>query len=191
MQWLSQQGNPSDVVVGYGLRQVPIYTNMTDVTYGLQNGYETRTFLGLLRSTLLDPDTIPAGDLQQLFNLKYIMISDKIVANLGETGSMLEIDNDTALNKIYSSKDYGIYDIISSEIPSEKKVLAGNITVEKTTTSIQVQTDAYKIVLNGNYPVIEQFGTPTDNSLGEGFFLDSIQILRAQEGICQPIYSLK
>ncbi|MFZ0005598.1 MAG: hypothetical protein WAK45_06915 [Methanoregula sp.] len=190
MQWLSQQGNPSDVVVGYGLRQVPIYTNMTDVTYGLQNGYETRTFLGLLRSTLLDPDTIPAGDLQQLFNLKYIMISDKIVANLGETGSMLEIDNDTALNKIYSSKDYGIYDIISSEIPSEKKVLAGNITVEKTTTSIQVQTDAYKIVLNGNYPVIEQFGTPTDNSLGEGFFLDSIQISGLRKGYVNPFTPL-
>ena len=177
MQWLGNNGELSEKVSGYGLRTVPIYTNMTDAGYGIPLGYETRTFVGLLKGTLFSSGGSYVYDLQRLFSLKYILTTEKIVANLQGSGKVLAIDDNAALNKIYSSRDFGVYEIVlSSETPVERKVLAENIFIKNTGSSIQIETDVYKVILNENYPVIEQFGTPTDNSLGEGFFSDAIQI---------------
>jgi len=184
MQWMGNYGEQTDKVVGFGYRQVPIYTNMSDATYGLENGYETRTFMNLLSDTFFSGSTTSVDDLQQLFGIKYIMTSDKIAANLGRAGSQLLIDQNTELNKIYSSKDYGVYDVITPKNSGEKTILGGNVTLQKTGYSIAVSSDVYKIVLNENYPVIEQFGTPTDNYLGDGFFFDIVQI----SGLRQPAY---
>ena len=177
MQWLGSNGDFSEKVIGYGYRTVPIYANMTDAGYGVQSGYETRTLKKLLAGTLFFSNERYVDDLRRSYGVKYILVSDKIAANLGDPSTPLAIDKNTALNKIYSSKDFGVYDIVlSSKTSVETRVLAGNITIENTGSSIQIETDVYKVVLNGNYPVIERFGSPKDNLLGEGFFLDSIQI---------------
>jgi hypothetical protein len=177
MQWLGNNGDSSEKVIGYGYRTVPIYTNMTDASYGVQSGYETRTLKRLLSGVLFTSEKGNVDDLRRSFGIKYIMNSEKITSNLGSLNRTLAIDDNTALNKIYSSKDYGVYDIIlSSKTSGGRKTVADNISIENTGSSIQIETDVYKVVLNGNYPVIERFGSPKDNYLGEGFFLDTVMI---------------
>jgi hypothetical protein len=186
MQWLGNNGVLSEKIIGYGYRMVPVYTNMTDVGYGIQSGYETRTFIGLLKGTFFSSGGSYVYDLQRLFSVKYILTSDKVVENLKGSGKALAINDNAALNKIYSSRDFGVYDIVlSSETPVDRKVLGENFFIKNTGSSIQIETDVYKVVLNGKYPVIEQFGTPTDNYLGEGFIVDSIDI----SGFRQQPYS--
>ena len=73
---------------------------------------------------------------------------------------------------------------LSSEKQVEKKFIAENISFQQIGSSFQIETDVYKVVLNANYPVIEQFGTPHDNYLGEGFINDNIQI----SGLRQQTY---
>jgi hypothetical protein len=186
MRWLGNNGDVSGAVIGYGYRTVPIYTNMTDAGYGVQSGYETRTLKNLLSGTFFTSEERYVDDLRRSYKIKYILMSDKIAMNLGGSGASPVIDNNTAMDKIYSSKDFGVYDItLGSKSSVEKSVSADNISIENTGSSIQVETDVYNVVLNGNYPVIERFGTPKDNYLGEGFFLDSIQI----SGLRQESYS--
>ena len=185
MQWLSGHGELSEKVVGLGYRTVPIYTNMTDAIYGVQSGYDTRTFVKLLRGIFYTRGGTNVNDLRQIYGVKYIMSSEKIIANLGDLNETPQIDNNTALNKIYSSKDYGIYDINQLSNPgSMKKILANNITIENTGSSIKIESDVYKVILNGNNPALQQIGSSRSNYLGEGFLEDSIQI----SGLRQPPY---
>jgi hypothetical protein len=183
MQWLSHNGELSEKVIGYGYRTVPIYTNMTDIGYSVESGYETRTLRTLLKGIFGSSERKNVDEMRQIFGAKYIMTSNKIASNVGINANLEDFhntsptDNNEALNKIYSSKDYSIYDVIlPAKTSATKKVLAGNITLENTGSSIKIETDVYKVILNEESPVLEQFGTPRVNSLGEGFFLDSIQI---------------
>jgi hypothetical protein len=186
MRWLGGNGDVSGTVIGYGYRTVPIYTNMTDAGYGVQSGYETRTLKNLLSGTFFTSEERYVDDLRRLYGIKYILMSDKIATNLGGSSAAPVVDNNTAMNKIYSSNDFGVYDItLGSKISGEKSVSADNISIENSGSSIQVETSVYKVVLNGDYPTIERFGTPKDNYLGEGFFLDSIQI----SGLREETYS--
>ena len=114
MKWLGQTGNFQDKVAGYGYRTVPIYTNMTDSSYGLQTGSETRTYTRLLKGIYFSPNEQNANNFISRFGTRYIISSDKILTNFGNTRQNLTIDNNTALNKIYSSNDFGIYDIVTS-----------------------------------------------------------------------------
>jgi len=183
MQWLGNNGEISEKVIGYGYRTVPVFTNMTDASYGVQTGYETRTLKRLLSGILFSSQEQYVNDLRRSYGVKYIMTSEKIAENFGSSATEFTIDRNTALNKIYSSKDYGIYDVQSSTISDTRKSFADNITIERTGYSIQVETDVYNVVLNGNYPVIEQFGSPKDNYLGEGFFQDTVQISGLREAL--------
>jgi hypothetical protein len=192
MKWVGETGDFNAKVVGYGYRTIPIYTNMTDASYGLTNGREVTTYQGLLKSIYFSTSgKNDVGNLRDRFGVKYILSSDKLLANVGGNKSRLVIDNNPALNKIYSSKDFGVYEIItsSSEKQNEKKYLAGNIFFQQTGSSLQIETDVYKMVLNANNPFIEQFGTPRDNFIGEGIFLDSIQISGLRDAYISPFSS--
>jgi hypothetical protein len=186
MQWLGINGDPSEKVIGYGYRTVPIYTNMTDAGYGIQSGYETRTFLNYLKGTLFSSGENNVKNLQHYFGVNYILVSDKIAANLGGAEKKRAINDNTALDKIYSSKDFGIYIISSSsETPVQQTEVVKDVSIEQAGSSIQILTEIYKVILHKDYPIIEQFGSPTDNYLGEGFIVDSIQI----SGLRQQAYT--
>ena len=114
MKWLGQIGNSHDSVAGYGYRTVPIYTNMTDASYGLQSGTETRTFYNLLDGIYTSNEPEIPDNFQSVYGAKYVMSSDKILSNFRITRQNLTIDNNTALDKIYGSNDFGIYEITSS-----------------------------------------------------------------------------
>ena len=96
MQWLGNNGELSEKVIGYGLRTVPVYTNMTDVSYGIQSGFETRTFIGLLKGTFFSSGETSVYDLRRLFGVKYILTSEKIVANLLGSDKVLAIDDNNS-----------------------------------------------------------------------------------------------
>jgi len=179
MQWLGTNGDSSKEVIGYGYRTVPIYTNMTDAAYGVESGSETRNLMNLLQGSFFEPVTGKdnVDDLHRYYGISYIMSSDKIISNLGNTSDNLTIDRNTGLDKIYASNDFGIYAVpASSETMVERKGLTKDISIEEIGSSIRVTTDVYKIVLEKDYPVIDQFGTPTDNFLGGGVMNDVVQI---------------
>jgi hypothetical protein len=190
MKWLGDVGDVNEKVVGYGYRTVPIYTNMTDASYGLASGNELSTFTGLLKGIYFSSVGDNVDSLRDRFGVKYILLSDKLIANLAGTNSHLEIENNQALNKIYSSKDFGVYEIITSSVKqNEKTFMADNISLQQFGSSLKIETDVYKIVLNANNPLIEEFGTPSDNYLGEGIFLDYVQVSGLRQTYVNPFTS--
>lgn len=184
MKWLGNTGDLNEKVVGYGYRPVPIYTNMTDAGYGVQSGYETRTFVRLLKGIYFSSGGTNVENFRHQYGVKYILASDKMAASLGGTPNQLVIDGNQALDKTYASKDFGVYEVLtSSGTQIEKKFIVDNISYQRTGSAIEVETDTYKIVLNENYPTVERFGTLQDNYFGDGFSSDRIQIsgFRSQE----------
>jgi hypothetical protein len=187
MKWLGNTGDLNEKVVGYGYRTVPIYTNMTDASYGLMSGNEISSFTKLLKGIYFSSVGSDVDTLRDRFGVKYILISNKLIANLAGENSTLTINDNRKLNKLYSSKDFGVYEVItSSEKLNEKGYIADNISFQQTGSSLQIESEVYKVVLNANNPSIEQFGTPSDNYLGEGVFLDNIQISGLRETYVNP-----
>lgn len=181
MKWLGGSGDPQEKVIGYGYRTVPIYTNMSGP--GLKAGSDTGTFLRLLRGTLFSSDESSVTDLRNFYGMKYVLVSDKVVGNLGRTRNDLVIDDNQALNKIYASQDFGIYEIIGgSEQSKENKILPGNISLEHSGTAYLIKTDAYSVILKENNPALIRFGTQSDNSLGGGFVVDYLTISGFRQG---------
>jgi hypothetical protein len=176
MKWLGDTGDLNAKVSGYGYRTVPIYTNMSDASYGLASGGETRTYVRLLNEIYFSSVGNSVNDLKDLFGVKYILVSEKLITNFGVETSALRINDNQELNKIYSSKDFGVYEEISPETLREARFIADNVSFQQTGSSLEIVTNVYKVVLNANNPIIEQLGSPRDNYLGGGVFSDNIQI---------------
>jgi hypothetical protein len=190
MQWLGNTGDLHEKVIGYGYRFITTYTNMSDASYGVQDGYEKSLFLNLLRGTYFSSAGNNVADLRHYFGVGYILTSDKLTAQFKNTVNNLTIDNNSAVDKIYSSKDFGIYGVTTfTEKQALKKFIAENISFQQIGSSIQIETEVYKVVLNKEYPKIERFGTPQDNYLGEGYMADSIQISGLRDSYVNPYSS--
>jgi hypothetical protein len=191
MKWLGSNGDSQAAVVGYGYRTTPIYTNMSDATYGLQSGSETRTFLRLLKNVYFTVNEGDVTNLQHYFGVKYILTSDKLAANLKGTLSNLTIDNNHALNKIYSSQDFGVYEVKSTSPQQEiSRILADNITLQNPGSSYQILSEDYMSILNAEHPSLERFGTPGNNYLGMGFITDNVRIYGMGENSTVDQFSL-
>ena len=191
MKWLGQTGDPTDKVAGYGYRTVPIYTNMTDSSYGLQSGSETRTYTKLLKGIYFSSDEKTVNEFVSRFGTKYLISSDKILANLGNTRQNATIDNNTAVNKIYSSNDLGIYEVTSfsgSSVSSQN--LGDNVTLERAGSSLAIRSPKYMIILDEKTPSVERIGTPYQNMLGEGFFRETLRITGSGQKTDLNQYSL-
>lgn len=191
MKWLGQTGSPEEKVAGYGYRTVPIYTNMTDSSYGLQSGSETRSFTRLLKGIYFTPGEQNANEFVSRFGTRYLISSDKILANLGNTRQNATIDNNTAVNKVYSSNDFGIYEIAtSSGSRISNQYLGDNISLERSGASLTIQTSKYLVILDETTPTIERIGTPQKNILGEGFFRENVRISGSGKEVDLNQYSL-
>ena len=177
MKWLGQTSDNNDKVAGYGYKTVPIYTNMTDASYGLQSGSETRRFVRLLYGIYFSGGEKNADDFLTEYGARYVLISDKILSNFGKTWQNATIDNNYAFDKIYSSNDFATYEIgISPQMDVPKRTLAENTTIMSVGSSLEVESPYYKIVLDENSPSIERIGTSKRNMLGAGFSTDTIKI---------------
>jgi hypothetical protein len=191
MKWLGENGQVHEKVIGYGIRTVPIFTNMSGPS--VAEGSETRLFKQLLQNihfSLGDREQT-VNTLRQTFGVKYILSSDKILANLGRTPAGLTIDSNNELDKIYSSRDFGIYEMISSpkgsSIP-EYSVGQGT-TIKKTGSAIQVKSDYYTAILDENIPVLNRFGTNQKNYFGAGFLTETLVISKNVFGLGSQQFS--
>jgi len=178
LKWLGDNGDHYEKVAGYSLRPVPIYTNMTDVTYDLPSPTD-RILINLLRNIFfIQGNQINnVHELRQSFGVKYIISTDRILDNLGKRQENLTIDSNSALSKIYSSNDFGIYEVKSS---SENRIsisyLADNISLNKRGGNYEIDSGYYKVILSDNNPIFKRFGTPKENFLGNGYFDEKIKI---------------
>ena len=184
MKWLGDNGNPLEKVVGYGYRTVPIFTNMPDASYGVRSGTDTTMFTQLLNDThfsSLDQEQ-NVNSLRQFYGVKYIISSDKVIQQLGGTRQNLTIDTNQGLDKIYSSNDFGIYQIgsFSDNLPEFR--IADNVSLKKFGSVYQVKSDYYSAVVNDADPTMTRFGTARDNYFGGGFLTENLQITGTGDG---------
>jgi len=178
MIWLGENGKVHEKVIGYGIRTVPIFTNMSGPS--VADGSETRTFKQLLQNihfSSLDREK-NVNDLRQTFDVTYILSSDKILANFGKTRSGLTIDSNQELDKIYSSRDFGIYEVTASKPGSTipEYSLAQGLTINKIGSEYEVKSGYYTSTLNENSPILDRFGTKQKNYFGAGFLTENFVI---------------
>ena len=177
MKWLSENGQVREKVIGYGIRTVPIFTNMSGPSVAA--GSETRLFIQLLQNihfSSFDKEK-SVNDLRQIFDIKYILSSDKILSNLGRTRTGLTIDSNQELDKIYSSRDFGIYEVTASTSTSIPETsIAQGTTFKLQGSTIQIKSDYYTAILSAKTPTLERFGTKQKNYFGAGFLTEYIEI---------------
>jgi hypothetical protein len=172
MRWLGDNGQTHENVVGYGYRTVPIFTNMPSPF--VEAGSETRLFTRLLQNIHFSSGEENVNNLRQIFDVKYILSSDKVVTNLGGTRTNVKIDSNRELDKIYSSRDFGIYESTSSagnSIP-EYSIALGT-TIKKVGSVFQITSDYYTAAIGENTPILERFGTKQKNYFGAGFLSEN------------------
>jgi hypothetical protein len=176
MEWLGNFGSPNEKVVGYGYRTVPIYTNKMDATYGLKSGTETRIFTKLLRNIHFSNSEKDVQDFYSLYGVKYIITSSKIISNLGGSAEKVNINSNKALDKIYSSKDFGIYSSYKSSEIEGNIYFNENFAIKKIGSNIEIESESYKILLYENSPTIKYIGTSRQNYLEEGLMYELARI---------------
>jgi hypothetical protein len=178
MTWLGNNGNVHEKVVGYGYRTVPIFTNMSDAVYGVQSGTDTTVFTQLLNDThfsSIDQEQ-NVNALRQFYGVKYIISSDRVIEQLGGTRENLTIDSNLGVDKIYSSKDFSIYEVGSFSDSMPVVQIANNITLKKFGSVYQIRSDYYTAVVNDENPTLTRFGTAQNNYFGGGFLTENLQI---------------
>jgi hypothetical protein len=177
MKWLGENGDHLEKISGFGYRTVPVFTGMAGPGY--DQGSETRLYIQTLKNIHFSSanQVKNVNDFRQLFGVKYLLTSDKVLTNLGGKRADLKIDSNPGLNKMYSSRDLGIYEIISSagdSIPEYS--IAQNTTIKKYGSAYVVKSDAYKVVLNENNPIIDSIGTTQKNYFGPGYLVENFKI---------------
>jgi len=179
MHWLSGTGTENEKVVGYGYRTVPVYTGKLDASYGLAYGTQTRTFLGLLQSIYFSKNKNQVMDFYSLFGARYVLISDKLVANINteEEEKAVVIDSQQDLDKIFSSRDFGIYVVRDQSLhPSDIFSMGERISIANVGSNIEIVSRTYKVVMDQETPTIRYFGTTSQNCLQEGAMYDMARI---------------
>ncbi len=177
MEWLSGTGNPNEKVVGYGYRTVPVYTGKMDASYGLAYGTQTRSFIELLRGIYFKTDGNQAMDLYSQFGAKYVLISDKLVDNINQNDQEVMIDSQKNLDKIFSSRDFGIYAFLQpSNNPAGNYATDRLVSINDVGSNTEIKTKIYKVVIDQKTPTIKYLGTPSHNYLQEGSMYEMTRI---------------
>ncbi|MDG6250038.1 hypothetical protein, partial [Methanocalculus sp.] len=176
MTWLSNIGSSYEGVSGYGLRTTPIFTGKKDI-YHLSYGDELKRYQKSLRDLFYSGSEQAAQDLNSYYGVRYILVSDKIAANLGGSQSQMHVDDNIVVDKIYSSKDFGIYRNSAAELGNYGEMYHSNdITIHESRSNIIIESTSYMLILNHNSPQITYIGTNQTNYLGDGHTLDFITI---------------
>ncbi len=124
-------------------------------------------------------------DLSRHYQIQYIISSDRILKGYNFPRSAVTIDSNQEVDKIYASGEFfGFYKIISQpEIPVTS--ISESLTWDSQQPEAHIQdigsvflfeNPAYKVKLSDTSPRIQYLGTPTKNSIGEGYFSDTITI---------------
>ena len=193
LKWLGDNGDHYEKVAGYSLRPVPIYTNMTDVSYDLPSPTD-RILIRTLRDIFFisGNQIYLVDELRKSFGVKYILSSDRILENLGGSQEDLRIDTTSALNKIYASNDFGIYEISTvSDNRAPIPYRVDNISFKKMGGTYEIDSGYYKVILSENNPVLQRFGTSQHNFFGNGYFNEKIKISGTELSSDGDIFNLE
>jgi hypothetical protein len=184
LRWLSTVGTPEEGCAGYGYRHmISVYADKkaSGVT-SIAAGSETQCFHDDQYSVFFRMNCEkPATDLYATFGVNYLVMSEKVIHNLGETPEQLKVDYNKQLDKIYSSPKYfSIYRYIPTlthRVNFTPQVnFADSAMIEDAGGSYLVRTNYYKIRISKDNPNILYIGNKITNFLGEGAFVDSVKI---------------
>jgi len=104
--------------------------------------------------------------------VKYILSNNKIQNNLRVTQTDLKIDTNQGLDKIYSTNDFGIYEVATSALISIPKYSIGeDTTITKLGSEFEVKSNYYSAALDENTPILNRFGNRTKKFLGQRIFI--------------------
>ncbi|GAB7016045.1 peptidase associated/transthyretin-like domain-containing protein [Methanogenium cariaci] len=177
MQWLSDTGDPNEKVAGYGYRTVPVYTEKMDVSYGLASGTQTRTFIELLNGIYFSKNGNQMVDLYSLFGTRYVLMSDKLINNLNKEDNEVVIDSQKTLDKIFSSRDFGIYAFFKqSKSPDDGNYIDEQVSINTVGSNIEIRSKSYKVILDQQTPTIKSIGDISRNYLQEGVMYEMARI---------------
>ncbi|EHQ34323.1 glycosyltransferase family protein [Methanoplanus limicola] len=172
MTWLSGTGSPDEKVVGVGYRNIPIFTEKQDSTYGLMQGSRTKTFTKILNRVYFYGDGNHAMEHYTLFGTRYYLLSDKLISNLHGKPEDLTIDHNIDLDRIYSCRDFGIYSLSlqsgNTLMPNEGYHKNSGPTINEIGSGFEINTEAYKISVDKYNPTIKYIGDNYHNLLQEG-----------------------
>jgi hypothetical protein len=193
LKWLGENGDQNERVVGYQLRPLALYANMS--TPELQSGIVMRHYLAFLKNIYFMPgDQIQSvKDFQNYFGVRYILSSDRILQYFGGTTENLTTDSNPALSKIYASNDYGIYDIGNSSLNPvpESSYPADKVSIKYFGGTYEIESDYYKVTLGAITPVLKRLGPPDNDYLNYGFLTEDFTITGTELSPGGDHYSLE
>lgn len=177
MQWLSGTGKQNEKVVGYGYRTFPVYAGKMDASYGTPDGTQLRMLINLVKDVFLSKNDNTVTDLYSLYNAKYVLKSKKVINNLNIDDKEVVIDSQKSLDKIFSSRDFGIYGFIQqSNSNNETECQDGQVLFNSVGSNIEIISKIYKVVIDQNTPTIKFIGETSRNYLEEGSIYESMKI---------------
>jgi len=182
--WLATIGNQMEGVAADSYRdRMTMYANKT--VPSISTGTDTIQFSKDLFNTYFSNDAESSTKELADYQIQYIITSDRNIKGYGLPKSVLAIDSNKEVDKIYASGNFfSFYKIISP--PAIPKTDIGEyLTWDSQQPGAQIQeigsvfkfeNPEYKIKISDKSPQILYFGTPTKNSLGDGGYWDTISI---------------
>lgn len=186
LEWLKGIGNSDEGCTGLGYRHmINIYGNKeVPSSTTVQSGSEMKHFIRDLRGIyFFDDGENYVRDMYSTFNVKYFILSDRVLRNLGAKKEELTIHGNKGLNKIYSNKDFNTYQYIIPEHTLTHENITKGIRFNEAYPEIKdagadflIETPSYRVRLSKKSPNIKYLGSKEENLLGEGYLLDYMRI---------------
>ncbi|MCK4270290.1 MAG: hypothetical protein KAW93_07405, partial [Methanogenium sp.] len=103
------------------------------------------------------------------------LLSDKLIDNLQGNVENIKIDYNSDLDRVYSSKDFGIYGLF---LPSDKTIEiqdnGEDLLINDIGSNFEINTEIYKILLDKSTPTIRYIGNNYQNYLQEGTVSETV-----------------
>jgi hypothetical protein len=180
--WLSGTGNSNEGVADVVYRdRISLYADK--VVPSVPAGSETSRYSRDLAYTLFLPNGEGYADDLYTFNVKYVLVSDRILEQYGRRTRDLGVEYNWQMDRIFSSdSNFSVYRHVDSLVSEDTSGIGnGSLFFDESGRGIQelgpvflFENDFYKIKLSSSKPLIVYYGTPTRNLFGEAALTDSI-----------------
>ena len=184
MKWLSKVGKPYEGAIGSVGARVAVYSEKIPVgVVSVSSGPELSRLGNQEYSTYFEKNSeLDTKNLFASFNVKYLILNKKTFEAYNKKPLDLKIDENTQVDKIYSTKEYfSIY----SQIPSivSKINITPKIEFKEDQIEIRdagslnlVETEWYKVKFSKESPKIVFLGNKSHNYFGNGGMEETLLI---------------
>ena len=181
--WLGNQGNPSDAAAGIGMRHlISVYGKKIPGVSTVSVGSELRNYFTLRKLAYFTDDQYSIFDLLASYNIKYYLISKRSFKVGIFNYQMLEIENKSLVDKIYSNNKnrfriYMVNHIPKIEFVNDKRnveYVTNPPIILDSGKFYLIRTKNYQVKIDKKMPVVEYFGTRNKNYLKNGYIFDYI-----------------